>query len=426
MVSCSQSSTLSTYTVMSVTSMGYSSSPSFVGAPPGKGLVVYPWSSRLVKSGRMRPRDVRYSAGPLLASWVGWWRRKALDKRVQGACSRGGGCSGHFAGSRHGWVRGVACRGFHSHRGLVPMLLCVVRVSELQPEQAVDVQGHGVVVGVCVLGCCHVVQWVCHVCARGMCSDGCGVVRPCPGECAVRYGCDLWTLAEGRLGLRFHPRVWFRLLLAVGAGLVCCVWGFWGWCRWGGGWCRGGVVRCCSCVGGLRCPMSLVSASWFVAVSRAGPSDEVRGGGNAAWCSGAGLCVGFPIRGGGITPGPGGLGGCLWGRAVPLRLLVFPPVFAGPWAMWNLCRVGPGVPGVACAGLECRSQGGVVAWCPDVSAHCLGGPGTWGAPSVGRVLAARSVGSTGWSVAVSSACCGPGAADVVREWLCVAGVYVLH
>ena len=101
MVSCSGSSTLSTYAVMSATSMAYSSSRSCVGAPGDGGVVVYPWSPGPVTSGRSRSRDARYSAGPLLASWVGWWRRRAFDRCVQDARSRGGDREGAFCGP--GW-----------------------------------------------------------------------------------------------------------------------------------------------------------------------------------------------------------------------------------------------------------------------------------------------------------------------------------
>ena len=45
-MSCSGSSTLSTYAVMSVTSTAYSSPHSCVGVPGGGGAVVYPWSPR--------------------------------------------------------------------------------------------------------------------------------------------------------------------------------------------------------------------------------------------------------------------------------------------------------------------------------------------------------------------------------------------
>ena len=98
-MSCSGSSTLSMYAVMSVTSTAYSSSHSCVGVPGGGGAVVYPWSPGPVTSGRSCSSDARYSAGPLLASWVGWWRRRAFDRCVVGALSRGGGgAGGHFAG----------------------------------------------------------------------------------------------------------------------------------------------------------------------------------------------------------------------------------------------------------------------------------------------------------------------------------------
>ena len=97
-MSCSGSSTLSMYAVMSVTSTAYSSSHSCVGVPGGGGAVVYPWSPGPVTSGRSCSSDARYSAGLLLASWVGWWRRRALDRCVQGALSRGGGGGGAFCG----------------------------------------------------------------------------------------------------------------------------------------------------------------------------------------------------------------------------------------------------------------------------------------------------------------------------------------
>ena len=60
--------------------------------------MVYPWSPGPVTSGRSCSSDARYSAGPLLASWVGWWRRRALDRCVQGALSQGWGRGGAFCG----------------------------------------------------------------------------------------------------------------------------------------------------------------------------------------------------------------------------------------------------------------------------------------------------------------------------------------
>ena len=70
MVSCSGSSTLSTFAVMSVTSEAYSSSHSCVGAPGEGGVAVYPWSPGPVTLGRSCSRDARYSAGAL-AGFVG-------------------------------------------------------------------------------------------------------------------------------------------------------------------------------------------------------------------------------------------------------------------------------------------------------------------------------------------------------------------
>ena len=85
-------------------------------------MAVYLWSPGPVTSGSSCSRDARYSAGPLLASWVGWWRRRALDMCVQGARSRAGGCGGAFcgpgwpgsagslvAGSGSGGVRSICC-----------------------------------------------------------------------------------------------------------------------------------------------------------------------------------------------------------------------------------------------------------------------------------------------------------------------------
>ena len=99
MVSYSGSYTPSTYAVMSVTSTAYSSSHSCVGVPGERGALVYPWSPGPMTLGRSCSRDAQYSAEPWLASWVGWWRRRALDRCVQGARWRGGGgAGGHYAG----------------------------------------------------------------------------------------------------------------------------------------------------------------------------------------------------------------------------------------------------------------------------------------------------------------------------------------
>ena len=98
MVSCSGSSTLSTYAVMSVTSTAYPSSHSCVGAPGEGGEVVYPWSPGPVTSGRSCSRDARYSAGPY---WLRGWGGGAAGRwtGVSRAPARGAGAAGgHYAG----------------------------------------------------------------------------------------------------------------------------------------------------------------------------------------------------------------------------------------------------------------------------------------------------------------------------------------
>ena len=82
----------------------------------GGGGVVYSWSPGPVTSGRSCSSDARYSAGPLLASWVGWWRRRALDRCVLGALSRGGGRGGALCGlgSAGPLAVGSSCGGVRS------------------------------------------------------------------------------------------------------------------------------------------------------------------------------------------------------------------------------------------------------------------------------------------------------------------------
>ena len=110
-------------------------------------------------------------------------------------------------------------------------------------------------------------------------------------------------------------------------------------------------------------------------MSRVGVSDEVRagGGGSAVWCGCAGLRAGFPIGGGGIVSGFGGVGGCSplvpWRtEAVPRGLLVVPLVFSSPRAVWDRCGEGPGVPwgGVCRIGVSQPGRPGcVVTGCVD-------------------------------------------------------------
>ena len=128
MVSCSGSSTLSTYTVMSMTSTAYSSSHSCVGVPGEGGAVVYPWSPSPVTSGRSCSRDARYSAG--LAGFVGGVvAPQGVGQVCPGRPLAGRGLRG---GIMRAGVRGVACCGLELRRGEVYMLLRVLRVLELQ------------------------------------------------------------------------------------------------------------------------------------------------------------------------------------------------------------------------------------------------------------------------------------------------------
>ena len=90
--------------------------------------MVYPWSPGPVTSGKSCSRDARYSAGPLLALWVGWWLRRAFDRCVRGARSQKGGRGGILRGG----VRGAACCGLELRRVEVHMMLRVLRVFELQ------------------------------------------------------------------------------------------------------------------------------------------------------------------------------------------------------------------------------------------------------------------------------------------------------
>ena len=99
------------------------------------------------------------------------------------------------------------------------------------------------------------------------------------------------------------------------------------------------------------------------------------GDGGAVWYGCAGLRCGLSAGGGGGTVSRcGGLGGRSWlvlwrCGAAPCGLSVVLLACFSTWAVRGRCRLGPGVPWGGCVGLECRSQGGVVAWCLGVSAH---------------------------------------------------------
>ena len=100
------------------------------------------------------------------------------------------------------------------------MMLRVLRVLEFQLYQAVDVQGHGVIVCVHVLGCCFMARWACDAGVGGTCGGRCGVVRRCPGKRAVWRGCGVWLLAGGCPGRWCCPCVRFGLWPVVGAELA--------------------------------------------------------------------------------------------------------------------------------------------------------------------------------------------------------------
>ena len=260
-----------------------------------------------------------------------------------------------------------------------------------------------------VLAGCFVAWWVCYVCAPGMCGGRCGVARWCSGKFAVWRGCGVWSLACGRLGLRFRPRVRFGLLLVTGTELVCGLWGFWRWCR------------CRSCAGRLRCPMSLGSASWCIAMSRAGLSGEVRVGGvgdcGVVWWRWV-VCW-FPhFRGGGVScPSPvGWVAARGWSSAGAglSHAVSWPSLWCSP--VRGRCGIvaarGSGSPGVGFPGLECPNQGGFARVVPGCVSPPLSG--------------SRGVGSavyepgTGCHVYRVRACGGPGSAPVGVERLCVA------
>ena len=90
--------------------------------------MVYPWSPGPVTSGRSCSRDSRYSAGRLLASWVGWWRHSVGQVRPGRPLAAGGARGGIMRAG----VRGAACCGLELRRGEVHMMLRVLRLLEFQ------------------------------------------------------------------------------------------------------------------------------------------------------------------------------------------------------------------------------------------------------------------------------------------------------
>ena len=343
MVSCSPSSTLSTYPVMSVTSMAYSSLHSCVGAPGDGGVVVYPRSPGPVTSGRSRPRDARYSAGPLLASWVGWWRRRALDRCVQGAGSRGGGRGGAFC--RPGWpgsagslVAGLGSGGVRSICCSVSSVCSSCSSSRLSMSRAMGSSWACWAAASWCGRCVMLVLGVCAAAGAGPCAGARG--SACFGVVVVCV-CSLVAVPAGGVASRCGSgcgRWWassWRVVCGVSRGGA------------GGG---GGGVR-------SRSGVALFLCWWAVMFHALGWRRGVRCGMVVLGCM-----VAFPVGGGGapcpglvgwvVAPGwsPGGVGqpcavswSSLWCVSVrgPCGFVV----------VWGL-----GSPGAGCVGLECRNQ----------------------------------------------------------------------
>ena len=121
-----------------------------------------------------------------------------------------------------------------------------------------------------------------------------------------------------------------------------------------------------------------------------------------------GCVVAFPVGGGAPCPGLAGWvvargwsSGCVGDPRAVSRSSYWRVSVRGPCGI--VVAWGPGSPWAGCVGLECRNQGGVVAW-------CLGVPVVWGAPCMGHARATAFAGSAVRWVAASWACCGPGAA----------------
>ena len=221
-------------------------------------------------------------------------------------------------------------------------MLRVLRVLEFQFQQAVDVQGHGVILRVHVLGCCVMARWTCDAGVRGTCGGRCGVVRR--GRRAVWRGCGVWLPAGGCPGRWCCPCVRFGLWPVVGVELARGVRGFQGWCRWGGVRGRWGVAS-------FLC--------WWAVMSRA------PGWGRGVRCGMVVLCcvVAFPLGGGGTVSRSGGVGCRLWFvlwwcGAAPRGLLIVLLVCFSTWPVRGWCGVGPGVPWGGVCGTGVSQPGG--------------------------------------------------------------------
>ena len=261
-------------------------------------------------------------------------------------------------------------------------MLRVLRVLEFQFQQAVDVQGHGVIVRVPVLGCCFMARWACDAGVRGTCGGRCGVVRR--GRRAVWRGCGVWLHAGGCPGRWCCPCVRFGLWPVVGVELARGVRGFQGWCRWGGVRSRRGVAS-------FLC--------WWAVVSRApGWGRGVRCGMVVLCCVVASLLGGgghrVQVWWGGLSPVVCPL--AVWGSPA-WSLDRSPGVFqyvACAGSVWHRAwgSLGRGVRdwsvatrGVwSCGAWGCRPAVGWARWC---GALRLRGPRAGGSRLLGRVVA---------------------------------------
>ena len=207
------------------------------------------------------------------------------------------------------------------------------------------------------MGCSFVVRWVYSVGARVMCGGRCGAVRRCPGKRVVWRGCGVRLLVSGCPGRQCHPWAWVGFWPVVGVELARGVWGFQGWCWWGGDGMRSrrgvALFLCCFAVvfhvlgwgRGVRCGMVVLGC-----VAAFAP-------GGGAPCPGlVGWLVARGWSSGGVGQPCASSWSSLWCVSVrgPCGFVV----------VWGL-----GSPEAGCVGLECRNQGGVVAWCLGVSAH---------------------------------------------------------
>ena len=393
MVSCSASSTLSTYAVLSVTSMAYSSSHSCVGA----------WRRR---AGRARgtpgtrrgPCWLRGWGGGATGRWTGVSRAPSRGVRAAG---------GHFAGRGGRGPRGhllqapvLAWLGTYA----VPCPPCVGPPA-LAGCRCPGPWGHPGRAGVLLCGAVGVLCWCSGYVWRPVRGR-----KPVPGE--ARGLAWLW---------RASARWWLSRPAVSPLGAV---WVVAGGGRSAGVWCAGfpGVVP----VGGRG-----AEPAWRGVVPvlvGCGVSCPRVGLGDAVWHGGAGLRGGLPGGGGGGTVSrSGGVGGPWWlvlgrCRAAPCGLLVVPLVCFRRWAVRGRCGVGPGVPWGGLCGISsvatrgvwsrgafgCGPNGEWAQWCRERCVWATRGlPRLWG-PLVGGLWHPGRV-----------------VAPVRRPWV-MGGMYCLH